>query len=87
MTRSMALMLALLAGSCSAGCDAGELDLESLQHGITCHVRRCASGFVCIEGECRQICNSDADCDTCCLTAGSLEEGIPNSCAPEEYCP
>lgn len=80
-------MRALFLAVVLAGCDAGDLNLQDFQEAIGCHVKRCATGLACIEGECRQICRSDADCETCCLTAGKPDEGIPNTCAPKEYCP
>lgn len=67
----------------AAGCDATIDDV------IPCGlelVGSCPAGQACIENECRAECSSDADCETCCLSAGGHDPEIPLTCAPATYC-
>jgi hypothetical protein len=46
----------------------------------------CPHGQACVESECRTICHTNADCGTCCLTAGDAADDTPDTCAPAKYC-
>jgi hypothetical protein len=43
----------------------------------------CDAGYFCVNWECRPVCTTDDDCQTCCLAAS---EGAPKTCAPADYC-
>ena len=76
-------MIYWLLGFILAGC---QLEIDDV---IPCgleFVGSCPQGQTCVENECRKECSTDADCDTCCLTAGDASEHVPDTCAPAKYC-
>lgn len=77
--RIIILALAALVSVFSCSCSAEYDDV------VPCQVKligQCPSGETCITDTCRKICESDADCNTCCLPA----EYGPDTCAPAELC-